>query len=235
MSGGGKGGKQTQQVKIPAWLEGGARQNMARADKLAQVGYTPYFGPDVAGFTPMQQAAFQNTNDAASAFGMAAPTDAMAGMPAPQTFAGGVQGYSSAPMFQQSIDALAAQRPGQFAALNAPFIDPVTGAEPGSPFGGGAGGFSDSPAGAVQPSRGSRGGPFGRGMNLGAILGGGGDYISQSMNASPFTNFRDRIDGGGPGTSGSTFVGGPISGMLNSLGVKTAPPTSRSSGMGGGK
>lgn len=137
MSGGGKGGKQTQttEVKIPAWLESAAKKNMARADEIAQIGYVPYFGPDVAGFSPMQQAAFQNTSDAASAFGMAAPSNPMAGMPAPQTFAGGVQGYSSAPMFQQSVDALAAARPGQYAALNAPFINPVTGADPASPFG----------------------------------------------------------------------------------------------------
>lgn len=139
MSGGGKGGSQTQQVKIPAWLENAAKNNLARADALAQIGYTPYYGPDVAALSPMQVAAMQNTGGAASAFGMAAPVDAMAGMPAPQTFAGGVQGYSSAPMFEQSLAALEAARPGQFAALNAPFIDPVTGAQPGSPFGTGAG------------------------------------------------------------------------------------------------
>ena len=142
MSGGGKGGKQTTDVKIPKWLEGAARDNMARADELAQIGYTPYFGPDVAAFSPMQLAAMQNTNTAANAFGMAAPADPMAGMPAPQTFAGGVQGHSSQPIFQQSVDALAAARPGQFAALNAPFINPVTGADPSAPFAG-RGGQSD--------------------------------------------------------------------------------------------
>jgi hypothetical protein len=144
MSGGGKGGKQTTSVKIPAWLEAGARQNMARADELAKIGYVPYFGPDVAAFSPMQQAAFQNTNDAASAFGMAAPSDPMAGMPAPQTFAGGVQGYSSAPMYQQALAQLQANNPGQYAAMQAPFVNPVTGAQPGTPFGNG------------QPSRSAR-------------------------------------------------------------------------------
>ena len=59
MAGGGKGGKQTTEVKIPEWLEGAARTNMARADEIAKIGYTPYYGPDVAAFTPMQQAAFQ--------------------------------------------------------------------------------------------------------------------------------------------------------------------------------
>jgi hypothetical protein len=139
MSGGGKGGSQTQQVQIPAWLQEAAQSNLARADALAQVGYTPYYGPDVAALSPMQVAAMQNTGGAASAFGMAAPVDPMAGMPQAQQFAGGVQGYSSAPAFEQSLAALAAARPGQFAALQSPFIDPFTGAQPGSPFGTGAG------------------------------------------------------------------------------------------------
>lgn len=131
---GGKGGKQTTAVKIPAWLESAAQNNMARANEIAQIGYTPYYGPDVAGFTPMQQAAFQNTADAASAFGMNAPSSGMAVMPQAQTFAGGVQGYSSAPLYAQSLADLKANRPGQYAALNAPFINPKTGADPAAPF-----------------------------------------------------------------------------------------------------
>lgn len=145
MSGGGKGGSSTSQTQIPAWLENAAQSNLARADQLAQIGYTPYYGPDVAALSPMQVAAMQGTNQAASAFGMGGG-DAMAGMPAPQTFAGGVQGYSSAPLFQQSLDALAAARPGQFAALQAPFINPVTGAEPAAPFGS-SGGVGDGRVG----------------------------------------------------------------------------------------
>lgn len=151
--GGGKGGSSKSQVKIPAWLQNAAQANMARADKIAQIGYTPYYGPDVAAFNPTQQAAFQNTNDAAQAFGLAAPSDPMAGMPQPQTFANGVQGYSSQPMFQQSLDAFAADRPGQFAAMSAPFIDPTTGAAPAKPFGSGSSGPSAS-GNAFQ------GGPF---------------------------------------------------------------------------
>ena len=111
MSGGGKGGSTTSQVQIPAWMQEAAQQNLARANEVSRIGYTPYFGPDVAALQPSQIAAMQNTNNAASAFGMAAPTDVMAGMPQAQQFAGGIQGYSSAPAFQQSVDALAALRP----------------------------------------------------------------------------------------------------------------------------
>jgi hypothetical protein len=138
MSGGGKGGSTTSSVEIPAWLENAAQTNLARADQLSTIGYTPYYGADVAALTPMQQASMQNTNQGASAFGMAAPTDAMAGMPQAQTFAGGVQGYSSGGLYDQALSELQTRRPGQFAALNAPFINPYTGAAPASPFGGGS-------------------------------------------------------------------------------------------------
>ena len=138
---GGKGGSSTTKVEVPEYIEAAARQNLARADEIAQIGYTPYYGPDVAAFTPMQQASFQNTADAAGAFGMTAPTsqqDIMGGMPAPTTYAGGVSGYSSAPMYEQSLAQLQAQRPGQYDALMAPFINPVTGADPSAPFGDGS-------------------------------------------------------------------------------------------------
>ena len=127
---------------MPQYIEDAGKANLAKADELAKIGYTPYYGPDVAAFTPMQQAAFQGTSDMASAFGTASPTgqqDIMGGMPAPTTYAGGVQGYSSAPIFEQSVDQLRAARPAQYAALMAPFIDPVTGGQPAAPFGDGSG------------------------------------------------------------------------------------------------
>ena len=71
---GGKGGSQTTEVKVPQYIEDAAKANLARADEISRIGYTPYYGPDVAAFSPMQQASFQNTADTASAFGLAAPT-----------------------------------------------------------------------------------------------------------------------------------------------------------------
>jgi hypothetical protein len=136
---GGKGGSQTTKVEVPQYIEDAAKANLARADEIAQIGYTPYYGPDVAAFTPMQQASFQNTADTANAFGMGAPAskrDIYGGMGAPTTYAGGVQGYSSAPIYEQSVSELRRQRPGQYKALMAPFINPVTGADPAAPFGG---------------------------------------------------------------------------------------------------
>ena len=127
---GGKGGGSTTSVEIPEYIEKAAQRNLNKAEGISQIGYTPYYGPDVAAFTPMQQAAFQNTADTAGAFGMAAPTsqrDIMGGMDAPTTYANGVSGYSSAPMFQQSLDELGRQRPGQKSYIDSFFIDPFTG------------------------------------------------------------------------------------------------------------
>lgn len=125
---GGKGGSQTTEVKIPKWLEEGGKRNMARGEEISRIGYTPYYGADVAALTPMQQAGMHNTNQAASAFGTAQSADPMAGMPQQQTFAGGVQGYSSGGLYDQAIAELHSRNPGQFEAIMAQFINPQTGA-----------------------------------------------------------------------------------------------------------
>ena len=127
---GGKGGSSTSEVKIPEYIEAAAQRNLNKAERISQLGYVPQYGPDVAAFTPMQQAGFQNTANMAGAFGMAAPTsqqDIMGGMDAPTQYAGGVSGYSSAPIFQQSVDALAAARPAQKSYIDSFFIDPTSG------------------------------------------------------------------------------------------------------------
>jgi hypothetical protein len=121
-------GSTTQETTIPKWLESAAQDNIAQGQDVAGLGYVPYFGPDVAAFTPMQQAAFQNTGQAANAFGMAGGgMTGMEGMPQPQQFAGGVSGYSSAPMFAETMAALEANNPAQFAAIQNMFINPQTG------------------------------------------------------------------------------------------------------------
>ena len=97
-------------TEIPKWLEDASRGNLAMGNDVANIGYVPYYGPDVAAFTPMQQASFQNTGQAANAFGMAGGgLTGMEGMPQAQQFAGGVSGYSSAPMFAETMAALECQ------------------------------------------------------------------------------------------------------------------------------
>lgn len=134
---GGKGGSTTTTVEVPEYIEEAAKRNLARADTISQIGYVPYYGPDVAAFTPTQEAAFQNVASQAGAFGLTTPAGGpMAGMPAPQQFAGGIQGYSSAPMYEQALGELATRRPAQFNLIESLFINPVTGqvgANVGSP------------------------------------------------------------------------------------------------------
>ena len=138
---GGKGGSQTSQVEIPQYLEDASKKMLNRASAVQGVGYMPYMGPDVAALTQPQQQAMQSNIDAASAFGLVDPgLNAMAGMPEAQDF-NGVQGYSSFPMYEQAVADLAASRPGQVAAYDKLFVDPVTGlGGPGNLFNGYVGG-----------------------------------------------------------------------------------------------
>ena len=127
---GGKGGSTTSSVEIPEYIEKAAQRNLNKAERISQLGYVPYYGPDVAAFTPMQQASFQNTADVASAFGMGTPTaqqDVMGGMGVPTQYANGLSGYSSAPIYQQSLNELARQRPAQKSYMDSFFIDPYSG------------------------------------------------------------------------------------------------------------
>ena len=131
-----KGGTSSSNTQIPAYLEDAVRENINRARDVSQIGYVPYYGADVAAFSPMQQQSMLSTGNAASAFGLAPQGfDAMAGMPEAQTFAGGVQGYSSAPLFEQSLDKLFANAPAQYRAMNDMFIDPFTGARSRNNYG----------------------------------------------------------------------------------------------------
>ena len=174
---GGKGGSTTSTVEVPQYIEDAARRNLERADLISKIGYVPYFGPDVAAFTPQQEAAFAGTQQLAGAFGT--PTTMDMGVPAPQTFAGGVRGYSSAPMFEQAQFELGRRRPAQKSYIDSLFINPFSGqyspidmgtpapapapeTGPGGPGGSGPGG--SGPGGPRGPS-----GPSGPPVDSGPI------------------------------------------------------------------
>ena len=123
-------GSTTTETKIPKYLESAAKGNIARADQIAQIGYVPYYGPDVAAMTPMQMAAGGNINAAADAFGLGMPTSAGAGMPTAMDY-GGMGAYSSGGLYDQALAELQQRAPAQFDALTAMFIDPVTGPRDG--------------------------------------------------------------------------------------------------------
>ena len=202
------GGSQTSQTKIPAYIEDASKANIARANEIAGIGYTPYYGPDVAAFNGTQEAAFGNTNQFADAFGMA---QGQSNMPQAETFAGGVQGYSSAPMFEQALEQLRIKQPGQYDAIRAMFINPQTGAAPVSqavaPISTTVPGAATPGTAIVNPLAGQ-----GRGQDL---AGSRGQTTSSGGGIGGYSGLRDMINGGGPGASGSRFSGG---GLLSGVG-----------------
>lgn len=196
MSGGGKGGSSTTSVEIPQWLEDPSKRAIARGEAIAQLDYMPYMGPDVAAFSPTQEAAFDNTNAAAGAFGMG--QSAGTGMPQAQDFGGGVMGYSSYPVFEQTQLAFEQAYPELAAQRNSFFGQPAEMMPQMQPQQGllSSGRSNDNDRDRSYRSRSSSGGGAG------------------------YTSIRDMFDGGGPGTSGEKFRGGPLSGTLNDAGVR---------------
>jgi hypothetical protein len=129
---GGKGGTQTQQTTIPEYINHYAKQNLQRAAQVGQLGYQPYYGPDVAALTPLQETAMENNASAANAFGLAVPTQNSL-MDAPTEYANGVRGYSSQPIYQDAVDAYTEANPEQAAQYNALFGNTVEAYRPPAP------------------------------------------------------------------------------------------------------
>jgi len=189
-----KGGTTSGSTEIPAWLESAAIENINKARDVSQIGYVPYYGPDVAAFSPMQQQSMQSTGNAASAFGLAPQGfDAMAGMPQAQTFAGGIQGYSSAPLYEQSLDKLFANAPAQYRAMNDMFIDPFTGSRP-------RGGYGATPTQVSQMSSGGNGNsPYGNDANMA--------HLARTYNPNSQPDYQPAVDGGTGYWSGGEKTG----------------------------
>jgi hypothetical protein len=141
--GGGKGGgkKTTTETTVPEWIRAPAERNLQRAEALQQIEYMPYYGAEVAAFNPNQEMAFQNNANTAAAFGLLAPTDAMAGMPTPTTYDNGMKGYSSIPIYDQAKKDLAANYGDTVDAYDSLFGNAVPAlVARQTPFGGGGGG-----------------------------------------------------------------------------------------------
>jgi hypothetical protein len=126
MSGGGKGGKKEEKTEIPQWIRDPAIRNLARAEAVQQLPYMPYYGPEVAAFTPAQNAAFDANIGAGEAFGLLAPNTltATSGMPTPTDF-DGFTGYSSQPIYESALAELKAKQPDAVAQYDALFGNTV--------------------------------------------------------------------------------------------------------------
>ena len=248
---GGKGGSTSSSVTVPQYIEDAARRNLDRADKISKIGVMPYYGADVAALTPMQEAAAQNIADTAGAFGTAggnmSQQDIRGGMPEPTTFAGGVRGYSSAPMYEQSLEALAAARPGQKEYIDSFFIDPYTGVagsnaqsmvdyapvsgdlgginrgQTGGGGGGGGGGVGGGNGGGVGGGNGGGGG--GGGTFLGGDYLGGSEEAETSLINSDLTDdqFFDIFESGDGVPAVSVGSGGTTNSYVTDQDLYSAP------------
>lgn len=133
MGGGGKGGVQTSEVKLPKNVEKFAEANMDFAKAASEIGYVPYQGNTVAALTPAQKSAMDMTSGALGAFNMgdggsaasrAQGLDPYTGMAMDPTMTGGVLGYSPMGIYE---DAKSRVAPAQRRAIDSLFIDPQGG------------------------------------------------------------------------------------------------------------
>jgi hypothetical protein len=121
-----KGGSESKEATLPAWQEQAYQQGINLAKDVSQTGYVPYTGPEVAAFSPMQEAAFQSTDQMANAFGMQG-TGGQQYMPQAEMFGDGVRGYSSIGLYDDAVQGLQQRAPAQANYIASFGIDPVTG------------------------------------------------------------------------------------------------------------
>jgi hypothetical protein len=117
-----------QENKIPRYLEEAGQLAVEEAKKIKEMGYLPYFGPEVAAINPYEQAMAQNVGSMASAYGLAAPA-AMSMSGVDTATSGGVTGYTTAPAYFAALERLRETRPDQYEFFaNLGRFDPITGA-----------------------------------------------------------------------------------------------------------
>ena len=107
-------GSKTSTTEVPAYIEDASKQAIGMANARNELGYIPYYGPDVAAFNPMQINAMQGANTMAQSMGL--PTAGLSLM-TPEDYGNGVLGHSSAPLYEDSMARLQAANPELFDAL----------------------------------------------------------------------------------------------------------------------
>ena len=193
-----KGGTTNTTQAIPQYLQDANKEAINDARAVSEIGYVPYFGPDVAAFSPMQQQSMLSTGNAASSFGLAPQGfDGTAGIPQAQTFAGGIQGYSSAPIYEQALDNLYAKAPAQYRAIKDRFIDPFTGARPNGQ------GFANAEQTSQMFSNGDNGrSPYGNDANMAHL-----NRMKEQGASDVYDSIYQQTYTAGDLVNGDTFVG----------------------------
>lgn len=129
-------GSSSSTTKLPEWYTNYAKPSLELANRVAQTGYRPNVGPEIAAFNPTQVGAMQQGSDWNAAFntpGQQAPDIQSQLMPTNSSING--QGaYSSFPQYQDMMAKFAELFPGQSDYLKGFSINPQTGA-PASEYG----------------------------------------------------------------------------------------------------
>ena len=99
-------------------LQAAVMENLGRATNVAELGYMPFSGPEVAA---MPQGILDLVNRNAEAMGSAGVENVM---PTPADYGGGLLAHSSKGLFDDAVDRFRQERPGQAAAYDSLFIDP---------------------------------------------------------------------------------------------------------------
>ncbi len=203
--------KTTSATTVPAYLSEAGQGALNRATNVSNIGYTPYYGPDVAAMTPAQIAGMQTTNAAATAFGL--PTvDVTAGMPTATNY-GGMSAYSSGSAYDAALAELKARFPAQFAAIMSQFIDPVTGAMSGANAAGPT--QMGMPMQSYAPAYDGGGGGGGGGSTGG---GSGGGSLSDLA-----SNVRSYLPGGINTANPSSLLNTMVAKAQNAISQQGAP------------
>jgi len=103
---GGKGGSQSTQVQIPQYLEDPLKRQIQRAEIAQQMQYTPYMGPQIAGFNQPQRDIMSARAQRAQALGIVPQGyDAMAAIPqrGMMDMGGGRTAYASYPGAREEV------------------------------------------------------------------------------------------------------------------------------------
>jgi len=110
---GGKGGSQSSQVQIPAYMEDALKQQLDRAQAVQNIGYVPIMGPTMAGFTSGQKAGMESQAALAQRMGIIPQSyDVTSGyMPGATDVGGGLTAYDSYTGAKQRVEDVYAAYP----------------------------------------------------------------------------------------------------------------------------
>lgn len=118
--------------KTETWKKMPSIESVNLARQIAQGGYVPYQGGEVAAFSPQMTQGMQGSQDMWSAFNNPGGTvpQVAASIPEAQDFGGGLKGYSGYGGYQDQLANLQQSYPGLASYLRQFTIDPRTGTLP---------------------------------------------------------------------------------------------------------